>query len=306
MSPPLPTTPHARRDGFPTFLDTLNQRYGLEIPVPQDWSPVTRGKKTSPPLAVLNGLRNLYYGHRPLLEDILANFEEWIAGTSESPRTRQRWSFERWSFEPHVPNKDKVRDERVQYLQHLIGDQLYFLNNSPSFSNKRTPKNPRENIPGFSPKKRRIFAEDEDEYHTAPNSPVKGDQPVTPDLMQLDISGHGEPNFSRQNSETETKRATTFMERLTASQSAPRSDSTRRYDAPPPVMDAINTSFSTVTSSTLFSSHSTRLGESFETDITNPIGTQSTYADSVVGMFIEQEMSMNAGMPALDGKADSL
>src|SRR6185312_12417963 len=78
------------------------------------------------------------------------------------------------------------------------------------------------------------------------------------------------------------------------------------YDAPPPVMDAINTSFSTVTSSTLFSSHSTRLGESFATDITDPIESQSTYADSVVGMFIEQEMSVNAGMPAPDGKADSL
>lgn len=287
MSPPLPPiTPQHRRDGFRSFLDTLNERYGLQIPIPQDWSPVALGKETSPLWAVFKGLRILYYGHRPVIEDILANFDEWIAGAPETRTGR--------------------RDERVQYLRYLIRDQMYFLKNNPSFSNKRVPEYPTEKTPDFSTKKRRNSDEDDEEYYTAPNSPVKRDQPITPDLMQLDISEYGEPSFRRKTNGAQTKRAPTFMEKLTASRPAPRNEFMKFRDAPPPASDAMDTSFSTVTSSISFASHSTRLGDSFATDITEPIETQSTYADDRVGMFIEREMNMIVGKPAPGGKADSL
>jgi len=297
MSPPLPPITPQRPESFQSFLNWLNRTYGLEIPVPQDGTSAALEQEISPPLAVSEGLYTLYYGHRSRLNDILNNFHEWVAGALETPRNGQRWSFGRQMLNHHV------RDERVQYLRHLIRDQLYFLYNNASFSNKRVLNYPEIRTPHFSPKKpKKRLISDEDEYHTAPNSPIKGDQPVTPDLMQLDISEHGEPSFNRRNNGPQAKRASTFIEKPFA----PRGDFMKRYDAPPPAMDAMETSFSTVTTSSLFTSGSTRLGESLATDITEPTETQSTYADSVVGIFLEQEASLYAGIPAPEGKANSL
>lgn len=36
-----PITPQRSRDDFPSFIASLNQEYSLEIPVPQNWSPIS-------------------------------------------------------------------------------------------------------------------------------------------------------------------------------------------------------------------------------------------------------------------------
>ncbi|KAJ5323313.1 RNA-directed RNA polymerase [Penicillium atrosanguineum] len=302
MSPPLqPITPQRQRS-YREFLDKLNQEYELEIPAPQDWSPIARGSNKSVLLEISEGLRSLFWGHRPILDRILADFEEWIAGNQ--PRTKQQWNFVKWQFEQQPQALSKTdRDQRVDHLFLLIRSELYLLKNKPLVSNNRALKNPREASIGHSPKKRRISNGDDDEFHTAPNSPAKGHQPVTPDLRQLEISEQSERSFNQLGNRSQTP-APTFLERLRASETVPHNE--RRYDALRPAMDAVDTSFSIVTSSSLVASHSERLEESFATDITEPMDFQSTYADSVVDMFIEQEMSMNADMPAPDEQTNSM
>lgn len=301
MSPPLqPTTPQRQRS-YREFLDNLNQEYELEIPVPQDWSPIARGSNKSAPLEVSEGLRSLFWGHRRILDRVLADLEEWIAGNQ--PRTKHGWNFMKWQYEqqPQVLSKTD-REQRVDHLFLLIRSELYLLKNKPMVSNDRAPKNLGEARIGFSPKKRRISNGDDGEYHTAPNSPAKRNQPVTPDLRQLEISEQSERYFNQRGNGSQTP-APTFLERLRVSQTVPHNE--RRYDAPRPAMEAINTSFSTVTSSSLFTSHSEKLKESFATDITEPMDSQSTYADSAVGMLIEQEMSLNADIHPLNEQTNS-
>ncbi|KAJ6107159.1 RNA-directed RNA polymerase [Penicillium sp. IBT 18751x] len=304
MAPPYqPTTPQRQRS-YREFLDGLNQKYELEIPVPQDWSPVARGSNKSAALEVFEGLRLLFWSHRPILDRVLADFEEWI--DRNQPRTKQQWNFVKWRYEqqPQVLSQ-KDRDQRVDHLFLLLRSELYLLKNKPLDSNDRASVNPRDASIGFSPKKRRFSSEGDDEYHTAPNSPAKRNQPITPDLRQLKISEQSERCLNqRGNGNGVQTPAPTFLERLKASQKVAHNE--RRYDAPHPAMDAMNTSFSTVTSSVLFASHSEGIEESFATDITDPMDSQSTYADSVVGALIEQEMSLSADTPALNKPVSSL
>ncbi|KAJ5664860.1 uncharacterized protein N7477_007308 [Penicillium maclennaniae] len=304
MAPPhQPTTPQRQRS-YREFLVDLNQTYELEIPVPQDWSPVARGSNSSAALEVFEGLRLLFWSHRPILDRVLADFEEWIA--RNRPCTKQQWNFVKWRYEqqPQVLSQ-KDRDQRVDHLFLLLRSELCLLKNKRMDSNDRASVNPRDARIGCSPKKRRFSSEGDDEYRTAPSSPAKRNQPVTPDLRQLKISEQSERCLNqRGNGNGVQTPAPTFLERLKASQTVAHNE--RRYDAPHPAMDAMNTSFSTVTSSVLFASHSEGIEESFATDITEPMDSQSTYADSIVGAFIEQEMSLSADTPALNERASSL
>lgn len=303
MSPPVPPiTPQRQRDSLQEFLGDLNRQYELAIPIPENSSPRALRNNNTPPDLVYKGLKKLYYSHPLIIDSILAHFEEWVSGNSavQEPRTKQQWSWGQWGITKWL--HQEARDERVSYLLHLIKDEEYMLENKHSDSNERAPKNLRETNTGFSPKKRRISYGDDDEFHTAPNSPSKGIRPVTPDLRRLEISEHGEPFYDQQGDPSQTP-APTFMDKILASQ-IPRNQ--RRYDAPLPAMDAVNTSFSTATGSSLFSSHTTGLGESFATDVTEPMDSQSTYADSVIGILMEQKMTMNADLSAPDDQTNSL
>jgi hypothetical protein len=297
MSPPVPPiTPQRQRDSLREFLGDLNRQYELAIPIPENSSPRALRNNTTPPDLVYKGLKKLYHSHPPIIDSILASFEEWVSGNAavQEPRTEQQWSWGQWGITKRL--SQEARDERVSYLLHLINDEDYMLENKHSDSNGHAPKGLRGITTGFSPKKRRISYGDDDEFRTAPNSPSKGIRPVTTDLRRLKILEHSEPFDDQQGNPSQTA-APTFMEKILASQ-IPRNK--RRYDAPFSAMDAINTSFSTVTSLSLFSSRADGLGESFETDITEPMDSQSTYADSVIGMFMEQKLNMDADQPAPD------
>lgn len=303
-----PITPQHARDDFPTFLASIVQQYGVEIPFPQNYSPISLSRLDGPAWRVLRGLRALYFKSRARLDDVLANFDEWITGrtiTARQPQGLKRGA-QRGSMEPEDLS-DEEKDRRLMYLKELVDDAMWFLDNNAALTSKRVSKNPTENVPELVPKRRRLSDEDEDEFHTAPGSPVKpgtGGQSAPLDLNQVDDSLLRSRSISRpayahgQSDGFGTTKLSPFVQRLTDMQPPLRNDFVRRYDAVPSAADTVSTSFSTVGNALVFTSHSTRLGESFETDITEPTATQSTYADSVVNFYLEEEIntSMSARM----------
>lgn len=296
-----PITPQHSRDDFPTFLASQNRRYGIEIPVPQNYSPIALNELDTTPWRVFKGLRALYRKRKQRLDDVLANFDEWIAGRMIMAAQPQRLKCgaRRGSLEPDVLN-DEEKNRRLMYLKELVDDANWFLENNVSVT---------ENAPELAPKRRRLSDDDEVEFYTAPGSPVKPGafgQSAPLDLRKVDESllqsGPRTSDVPRADGQSDGFGATKlspFAQRLTGIQPAPRNDFVRRYDAVPSVADTIRTSFSTVSGSSIFTSHGSRLGESFETDITEPIATQSTYADSVVNLYLEEEI--NTSMSARTG-----
>ncbi|KAJ5573462.1 uncharacterized protein N7459_007889 [Penicillium hispanicum] len=309
----IPLTPQHPRDNLGGLVNSLNTQFGLDIPYPANNSPSALQNKTSTRWRTYKALRKLYYDRKANLHRILTNFEEWISGrtmpavSARGPgrRIRQR------SEEPDLLSDDE-KEVRLKYLVRLMEDEMYMVSGG-SVASKRVSENATEKATSLSlEKRRRLSDDDEEEFHTAPNSPTKSNvaAPSLPlDIANLDLSlqPHRDSDSSAtsdiaQNWSSEPmKKPSTFLERLTASQSGPRSDRTRRYDPPPPAMDAMNTSFSTTVSS-VFTSHNTHLGDSFNTemtDVTEPFQTQSTYADSIVDHWLEEESKMDVSFNKL-------
>lgn len=171
------------------------------------------------------------------------------------------------------------------------------------------------------PAKRRYSDEDEDEFHTAPNSPVK--KGTTTDVDEFPDSTLDNTNWTlldltsgstsplsggiNENVAKSPKRGpSSFLERLTALDLPP----SLRYDlVPTERTNGAQFSFSSSTGHA-HESHDSGLGVSFTSNaptepITEPIMDPETqYEDSVVGHMLSQEMKTTFSTELLDNSVD--
>lgn len=160
------------------------------------------------------------------------------------------------------------------------------------------------------PTKRR-YSDDEDEYHTAPNSPSKNGEDEFPDptLDNTNWTLDPTPSVSRTSSngshvsKSPKRGRGSFVERLTAPDPP-----SFRYDAVPPEQNNARYSFSTTTTSYYKSRKDSGLGVSFASNTTEPIESlmepETQYEDSVVGHMLSQEMKTTFSAEAMS-KASS-
>ncbi|KGO44543.1 RNA-dependent RNA polymerase, eukaryotic-type [Penicillium expansum] len=128
-------------------------------------------------------------------------------------------------------------------------------------------------------------------------TPRSAKSPSQSPLKQMDLRSFGFGNsFNKENSPTEEDvefRKPTLFEKLSAA-----SDKSKRNN----MTQSANTSFSTRMTSSVFMSRDASMAKSFDTvmtDMTEPMDTQSTYADSVVGYMASEEMQRSVDAAAI-------
>ncbi|PYI28040.1 hypothetical protein BP00DRAFT_428849 [Aspergillus indologenus CBS 114.80] len=283
----FPTTPSRSGQELTQLIDQINERFSLEIPNPRIYSP--GGDNKTPAWRCYGGLKRLYF--KGPFYRVLEDFQEWVSSRSLHP-SRLLSSYE--------------REERLGYLLRLIDDELYLMAKG-SFPANRLMERLSAEPEDLTPKslKRRLSA-DEDEFHTAPSSPVKGPArsvspletngppPVVGNSNQgshpQSTVGAVPANLFQSPRRPDSGKPSKFVEKLTAP------DKYRRYDAVPAAQTGVNVSFATTTasSSDFFASHKVSYNTSFlsaTTDATEPMPEdESLYEDSVVGHMLSQEM----------------
>ncbi|GMF78351.1 unnamed protein product [Aspergillus oryzae] len=298
----FPHTPKRGKDLF-QLIDKLNEQFGLDIPNPKIHSPSLEPDRKSLRWRVHLGIKRLHYDRNANINETLNNFEEWVA-------SRPEWS--NGDFPPNNRSKrdpctnksyasvsESERDERLIYLAKLIRDELYILTKgsySPFF--KGLDGIPEKATEQSSPSKglKRRMSEEEDEFRTAPNSPVN--YPVQGSTLEdaFDLVNDGEgysldpgpAQVFKSPKVNATRGPSAFVQRLTAP------DKFRRYDAVPPTQDDPNVSFATTEPTSIFDSRDDRINTSFIstiTDATVPM-CDSDYEDSVVNHMLSQELKM--------------
>ncbi|RJE23795.1 RNA polymerase [Aspergillus sclerotialis] len=205
----------------------------------------------------------------------------------------------------------KEREERLRYLGKLVDDAIYLLNGGSygSFSPQNGVRKGNSANEGRnrSPRKRRISDdEDEEEFHTAPNSPVKPVPAAPVELNHLhratfdnadfcldpvpSINGMGHVAKSRKLSAT---KGPSFLEKLTTP------DRPQYYDSGTTKQDRSRLSFSTATASFLDESRGSCVEESFSTEITEPLDDDYLYEDSIARHMLSQEARMSFDAQAI-------
>ncbi|KAJ5637138.1 hypothetical protein N7490_007017 [Penicillium lividum] len=267
------TTPQKGNDTFRLIVQNLNSSFGVDIP--KNYRSPEKSEGRNLQLEGLKVIRQLFCRDQDRLNGVIIDFEEWVAGRTSpiavafattvrsgsvrGTRGRQR------SEEPQSLSDDE-KDARMRYLIDLINDQFYLLNGGVRQSPQVT-----EEKRDMSPKRRKLS--EDDEFHTAPTSPTKVDDendmpPPKLDLDRVNVS-------LRPNGQSDPNKGMSFLEKLKLGQQNQARSFYSNHDT-------VATSFSTVGNS-VFSSH---VGRSFDTEITDVTGTQSTYADSVVESFL--------------------
>ncbi|KAJ5360591.1 RNA-dependent RNA polymerase eukaryotic-type [Penicillium concentricum] len=187
-----PTTPKHQKDDFRTFITKVNIKFGLEIPLPGIESPSARARNTSLPSQIYKHIRPLFFNNKVDKRSLINNLEEWVRGnlpsagqiqaqnpvyrTNAARRANQRHQSE----EPEVPLSltGPEKDMCMKHLLNLMEDEEYLLaNGRVANTKKRLAAHSFGDAKVLSPKRQRFDDEDEDEnenFHTAPNSPVKG------------------------------------------------------------------------------------------------------------------------------------
>ncbi|KAJ5318978.1 uncharacterized protein N7506_011682 [Penicillium brevicompactum] len=158
-----PTTPKHRKPSFHQYVKDLNDTFGLEIPLPGYESPSVREKNTTLPYQVYKHLRPLFYNAK-FQGSLKPDLEEWVRGRAGL--------LAHGNVTPLPAPTPNQRDERTQYLLKLIEDEEYLIGHGRQENAKRLASDPLGQVRGLSRKKRRI-SDDEDDFHTAPNSPSK-------------------------------------------------------------------------------------------------------------------------------------
>ncbi|PWY96385.1 RNA-directed RNA polymerase [Aspergillus sclerotioniger CBS 115572] len=310
----FPRTPVRSGPELSQLIDLINEQFDLDIPNPRLYSPSVGRNDKSLSWGIYRRIQRLYFDRSVDLNRILNNFEEWVLSQSTTQIVGgSRYghipgsfsgSFGRDSLTGHGGRRisQHERQERLTYLVGLIDDELYLLNKG-SFSAFKGDDGLSAEHPAITGRslKRRLSVEEEEEFHTAPNSPVKDpDRAGTPmdrgKVCNLDI-GHAmdlQPTtivpvhiFKSPKTTDMTKKPSRFVERLTASDSYPR------YEAMPAAHNGANFSFSTTEASSAFLySNNGRYDTSFTstvTEATEPLlDSESMYEDSVVGHLLSQ------------------
>ncbi|KAJ5737646.1 uncharacterized protein N7483_002771 [Penicillium malachiteum] len=278
------TTPQGNKfDEFAALISTLNTNYGLELPEKKiDWSPQAWNNDDSRnglSWHSLRKLRYLFFRNKDSVDRAVEDFSEWVAGqTLPVPRSengpargsRLRLRTRQRSEEPVLSDIEK--DKRLKYLVELVRRELYLLENDASKRNPDTTP-PSEKSRIASPKRRRL-SEDEDEddeFHTAPNSPIKMNghvsQAMPPPLTTNRLGQSFRPaDFdSHDQRDTDPTKPMSFLDKLTQHLPQPNDQSRLHYE-------------SCYAYGLCLPAHGGYAERSFETDATD---TQSTYADSI-------------------------
>ncbi|CAI7659224.1 unnamed protein product [Penicillium bialowiezense] len=146
-----PRTPKSQKPSFHQYVKDLNDTFGLEIPLPGYESPSVRENNTTLPYQVYKHLRPLFYNVK-FNRSLKPELEEWVRG-------------------------------RAGLHAH---DEEYLIGHGRQENAKRLADDPLGQVRGLSRKKRRI-SDDEDDYHTAPNSPSK-----EPAVAHSPLGRHGD------------------------------------------------------------------------------------------------------------------
>ncbi|KUM59378.1 hypothetical protein ACN42_g7752 [Penicillium freii] len=185
-----PITPQHQKEDFRTFITRLNVKFGLEIPLPGIESPSAREGNTSLPSQIYKHIRPLFFNNKVDKRSLIGNLEEWVRGNlplagpghARNPNYQtnadRRASQRHHSEEPALPLSltGLEKDMCMKQLLALMEDEEYLLANGRVVNTKkRLAANSFGDAQGLSPKKQRFDDDEEDEdFHTAPNSPVKG------------------------------------------------------------------------------------------------------------------------------------
>ncbi|OJJ48422.1 hypothetical protein ASPZODRAFT_62883 [Penicilliopsis zonata CBS 506.65] len=189
----LPRTPQKTGRELQHLVDSLNDRFFLDLPNPLFSSPsMTEGKEKPPGLICYLGIKRLFYNRNvDHLHRVLDNFEEWAISRRNE---RQRGRGMRQQQQQQKSNGDRLmrpsrddQDAHIRYLKKLIDDEIWLLNNgafSPLAEDVESQgRRLAEQLLPRPPSKRRLSSDNEDEdededgessdFHTAPSSPVK-------------------------------------------------------------------------------------------------------------------------------------
>ncbi|PWY90801.1 RNA-directed RNA polymerase [Aspergillus heteromorphus CBS 117.55] len=320
----VPRTPVRSGPELSQLIDSINDEFGLDIPNPRLYSPSVGRNDKSLAWRSYRGIQRLYFDRNVDLNQILNNLEEWVLSHS----TTRGHGINHWGHVPgsfaslsgrnergHTILSLYEKEERLRYLVRLIEDEVYLLNKG-SFTAFREEdehelQDEHPEVPSATTTrslKRRLSVEEE-EFHTAPNSPVK--DPDRPDNVAIAIGpeqfydlGIRGPNggmvdlqpttaasvhiFKSPKKPDTAQKPSRFVERLTAP------DNVRLFDAVQPAQDSANFSFSTTVpafSSGFLSSRNGPYNTSFTSTVTDPImDNESMYGESVVGHMMSDEM----------------
>ena len=313
-----PRTPIRNGQGLHQLIGSLNEQFALDLPNPHVYSPsVERRNEESLRWKSYNGIKRLYYSRKIDLNIVLNNLEEWIAAQEVSYTNAPRNGAGGWNVSDamgRLPRAGRERtsisisqeekDDRLLYLMKLVDDELYLLSqgvSSPSTSRigqpARQPQPPLPSPPQLlpGPVERGLSEEEDNEYefHTAPNSPVKN----YPDVDEFPDSTLDNANWTPLDpaqmhiAKSPKRGPSRFVERLTAPEPP-----VRRYDA---VQENANAnvpqfSFSTTSTSLLTEPRDNNNGLGVSFTSTEPVESllesETQYEDSVVGHMLSQEM----------------
>lgn len=321
----IPRTPVKSGQELYQLIEILNEQFHLEIPNPRIYSPSVGRNEQTPRWRTYKGLKRLYFNREVDLGRILNDFEEWVHSRSPSHLDTRSGMGRISQSRSALSRRDQLtvtdpsvistheKDERLAYLLKLVDDEIYLL--SRGSVRVYADDNPMQMSPStvFRPLKRRIPEEEEEdaeEYHTAPNSPVKNPNvqnqaPVDGDELKSLAIGRGNWNTGSSLMANESvpvvktpmavvrgKEPSRFLGKLTAP------DNVRGYDTASSAHAGLNFTFSSVATS--FGRESRRqLDTSFTstvTDATEPmVDSDYMYGDSVVGHLISHEMDVAMG-----------
>ncbi|GLA59156.1 hypothetical protein AtubIFM55763_000004 [Aspergillus tubingensis] len=310
----FPRTPVRTGQELNKLIDSINEQFGLDIPNPVYFSPSIGKNDKSLGWSLYGRIRVLYFNRKVDLNRIFNDFEEWIVSQSMVLSAGDgQWghipgSFANTPRDIFISNGSNTiaKEERQRYLERLINDELYLLNGSFPAPRKVDELAEEPPAPSGSSLKRRLSVEEE--FHTAPNSPVKDpDRPQSPismedacDLPVGNVNRTGFPvlqpsnitvpfNVFKSPKTTDNDKPSKFVERLRGS------DSYQRYDATPTSNDRANFSFSTVadTSSSFLYSTTAPYETSFTSSTTevdeSMLETEAMYEDSVGGHYLSEQ-----------------
>ncbi|KAL2824020.1 RNA dependent RNA polymerase-domain-containing protein [Aspergillus cavernicola] len=294
-----PRTPIKSGQEFTRIIDTLNDNFSLDIPNPRYFSPGVNNAVDTPQWRAFHGLQRLYYSKFVELGVVLNGFEEWVCSRNSggavlllvgrdgvpSLRSDAAAAAAAGGGSSRAVIMQREREERLAYLMKLIDDELYILSKG-SFPRVREVVSFGEPSPAL-PLKRRFSTEDEgeEEFQTAPSSPVKNPESVNSAARTTE----GEEEMLR-------GAPSTFVQRLTAPEKYPR------YDAVTAAQNGANLSFSTIADTVPYSSHNERVETSFNSAVTfttEPFPTGpatdlgSAYDDSVVAPMLSEEATLS-------------
>ncbi|KAL1851117.1 hypothetical protein Plec18170_006441 [Paecilomyces lecythidis] len=324
-----PRTPVKPAEELNRIIETLNLKYGLQLPNPVMYSPAAHGKDKPLDLRCFLGIRILYYNRSVDIKTVINNFDEWVRPRQTQWVYKQRQELGTLPSRSSFLRRDSLqmiteaeRDIRLKALLKLIDDEIYLMNRgfyaTNSFESRATPRDlsngpSREYIPSSvqrnqsSPTKRRP-SDEQEVFHTAPSSPVES--PDISDSFALDSDEFGDSDLDGMEIDTMSRTDDAIddaQKQISPKKSKKRQSTIHEFlKIKKPLRELAtdkNTagsaskppvSFSTTASSYLGLGDSRTLDTSFgtdTTDLTDPLDYDASESGSIVDLMLSHEAS---------------